>query len=247
MLQRPKVLSISGFDPSGGAGLTADLKTFETLKVYGLGVVTVNTIQTDKDFKDCIWTDVKVIQSQIEMLFQRFQIDVVKIGLIENWKVLEFVIYLLIEKNPNVKIVLDPILKSSTNYSFHQASNGFHSLLDKIFLLTPNYLEFQQLFPDKNKENIPGIVEGKTNIILKGGHNNTNIGTDQLFDSDGNIYVFHPSSSDCSEKHGSGCVLASSIAAYMALGKPLDIACNMGKQYTERFLASNNSLLGYHS
>jgi hydroxymethylpyrimidine/phosphomethylpyrimidine kinase len=73
MKKRPYILTIAGLDPSNGAGFTADIKTIEALKGYGLVVCTANTIQNDNDFKDCHWTDVNVVKNQIEILFNRFK------------------------------------------------------------------------------------------------------------------------------------------------------------------------------
>ena len=105
MVKRPYVLTIAGFDPSSGAGLTADVKTFEALKCYGLSVCTANTIQNDMEFEACHWTDLEIIKNQIELLFKRFSIDFVKIGIVENWGVLEEIVGFLIAKNPTVKIL----------------------------------------------------------------------------------------------------------------------------------------------
>ena len=92
MRKRPNILTIAGFDPSNGAGLTADVKTFETLKCYGLSVCTANTIQDDSEFKACHWMPVEVILDQIEVLFKRFQINYVKIGIVENWETLSLLV-----------------------------------------------------------------------------------------------------------------------------------------------------------
>ena len=119
MKKRPYVLTIAGFDPSGGAGLIADIKTFEALKVYGLSVCTANTIQNDIDFKSCYWVDIEIIKHQIAILFDRFRIDYVKIGIIKNWEILNTIIDLLLRKNAEIKIVLDPVLRSSSNFDFH--------------------------------------------------------------------------------------------------------------------------------
>ena len=87
MKKHPKTLTIAGLDPSSGAGLTADIKTFEALKCYGLAVCTANTIQNDVEFDSCYWVDVSVIKNQIALLFKQFSINFVKIGIIENWHV----------------------------------------------------------------------------------------------------------------------------------------------------------------
>lgn len=266
MRKRPIVLTIAGFDPSNGAGLTADVKTFETLKCYGLSVCTANTVQDDVVFKTCHWTPVEVISDQIEVMFKRFQINYVKIGILENWLTLSVLVDKLLCLNPNVKIVLDPVLKSSSNFDFHPnvsssdfchtepvevdknyIKNKLDEILSKIYLLTPNYNEIEQLYPEKSIEETIAFISSKTNLFLKGGHNEKAIGKDELFTFEGKQFILNPKLKNCSDKHGSGCVLSSAITSYLALGFPLLKACYRGKRYTEKFLSSNKSLLGFHS
>ncbi len=72
MSKRPYILTIAGLDPSSGAGITSDIKTFEVHNLYGLSVCTAVTVQNDITFKDCIWIDKQVVLNQIELLFRRF-------------------------------------------------------------------------------------------------------------------------------------------------------------------------------
>ncbi len=258
MKTRPNVLTIAGFDPSGGAGLTADIKAIENLKGYGFAVQTANTIQNDIEFKTCHWVDVEVVKKQVEILFDRFVIDYVKIGIVENWNVLNEIIDLLLEKNKNIKVVLDPVLRSSSDFSFHDLSNSkndtqfkkIHSLFDeiltKVYLVTPNYVEIGLLYPDKNIEETIRHISSKTNLLLKGGHDEVSIGKDRLFMVTGEQYVFNSKGRNLSEKHGSGCVLSSAITTYLAQDFNLLKACFRGKRYIEKVLGSNKSLLGYH-
>ncbi|MCL5128349.1 hydroxymethylpyrimidine/phosphomethylpyrimidine kinase [Algibacter sp. L4_22] len=248
MKKRPSILTIAGFDPSNGAGLTADIKTFEALKCYGLSVCTANTIQNDIEFKACHWTEIILILNQMEILFNRFEINYVKIGIVENWEILSIIINRLQELNPEIKIVLDPVLKSSSDFSFHSNnSEKLDDILSKIYLLTPNYNEIQQLYPEKDIEETIAYISSKTNLFLKGGHRTDKIGRDVLYITNKKQFTLNPKSFNCSEKHGSGCVLSSAITSYLALGFPLLKACKEGKRYTEKFLNSNKSMLGFHS
>ncbi len=254
MKKRPYVLTIAGFDPSGGAGIIADIKTFEALQVYGLAVCTANTIQNDIAFKACHWIAVEVIINQIEILFDRFDIAVVKIGIIQNWVVLNEVIDVLLKKKSELKIVLDPVLKSSSDFNFQNTllqskstnDHQFDQILNKIYVLTPNYYEIEKLYADKSIEETIQYISTKTNLLLKGGHRKEDIGKDELFTTAGKYFTLHPKGQNNSEKHGSGCVLSSAITAQLALGFPLLKSCCRGKRYTEMLLSSNKSLLGYH-
>ncbi len=245
MKKRPYILSIAGFDPSGGAGLVADCKTFEALKCQGLSVCTANTIQTDNEFIDCVWTDIEIIKKQITTLFNRFNIDVVKIGIVEDWQKMSEIVDLLISLNAEVKIIVDPVLSASANFDFQTDfdSTLFNSVLEKIYVLTPNYEEIQKLYPELNLEETIKQISNKTNLYLKGGHNEAEKGKDYLYNKDEQVYPINPKYITY-PKHGSGCVLSSSMASYVALGFPLLKSVFRAKRFTEKYLGSNKELLG---
>ena len=158
MHKRPYILSIAGFDPSGGAGVLADIKSFESLRCYGLAVNTANTVQNDEEFKSCHWLTWEQIKAQLDILLDRFSIHVVKIGIVENWSTLGKIIDHLQKKISGVKIILDPILKSSSNFEFHSpAQKELEALLSKIYLLTPNSLELKKLFNTKRPTQWAGL------------------------------------------------------------------------------------------
>ncbi|SHI75427.1 hydroxymethylpyrimidine/phosphomethylpyrimidine kinase [Arenibacter nanhaiticus] len=247
MENRPYVLTIAGLDPSSGAGITADIKAMEALNCYGLSVCTAITVQNDVSLKAVYWTTLTVILEQIEFLFDRFDITVVKIGVVEDWTVLNTILTVLHQKNNDIKIVLDPVLSSSSSYRFHDSDRAeFYQVLEKIYVLTPNYLEVQELFPDRDIViNISEITQ-RANLLLKGGHHPNRIGEDVLYLTNDEVYRFSPKVDKVFQKHGSGCVLSSYIASYLALGESLHQACEKAKINIESFLNSNSSLLGYH-
>lgn len=145
---RPYVISIAGFDPTAGAGLLSDLKCFEAHQVYGFGVCTALTIQTDTEFFKTDWLDKAQIIAQLQPLLEKFPVKAVKIGLIQNLETLSAVCEYLSSFDSQIKIVLDPILKASAGYNFHSWDSGsdlFKSVLKQLYLITPNYLEMQQL------------------------------------------------------------------------------------------------------
>src|SRR5665647_366277 len=111
---RPYCLSIAGFDPTAGAGVLADIKTVEMLDVYGMGIITSNTLQTDNLFIKVDWVDVETIKKQLETLMNTYDFKAMKIGLVQNFEVLSQIILLAKNINPNLKIVWDPILNSSS-------------------------------------------------------------------------------------------------------------------------------------
>lgn len=240
---REHILTIAGFDPSGGAGVLADVKTFEQHKVYGHSVITANTIQDENNFESVNWVDEKLVLEQLDFVLKSRKFDVVKIGLIQHADQLSEVISRLMKANPKTKIVWDPILSASTKFDFHQHKIDVD--LKNIYLITPNLNEIKS-FGEGSSEEIAKKLSEQTNVFLKGGHSETAIGKDILYTTKGKNFGFNPKRTDVTEKHGSGCVLSSAIAANMAKGIPLNKACLRGKDYVTRFLASNKSKLGDH-
>lgn len=248
--KRPFVLSIAGFDPSGGAGLLADVKTFEGLGCYGLAANTANTIQNDVNFEACHWTSEAILLQQLELLLKSFPVEVVKIGIVENLPVLNKVIENLLVRNKSIKIIWDPVLKSSSGFPLQEPQKlkeNLEPILEKIFIVTPNFNEMKMFYPELDMEKTIRKVSSKTNLYLKGGHRPEAIGLDQLFTREGEILSFKPTGINFSEKHGSGCVLSSALTALLALDFPLPEAARKAKNYIEKILASNQTLLGYHN
>lgn len=247
MTKRPHILTIAGFDPSSGAGLTADIKTFERLKCVGFAACTANTVQNDQEFHACYWQSKEVIIDQINLLFKRFEIRFVKIGIVENWSVLNDILDHLHFLNPDIKVVLDPILSSSSTFDFHDTdADQLSNILKKIYLITPNFQEIERLFPKKTISEAIEHIRQHTHLYLKGGHRSDQVGKDELYLISGKSFSFNPKMRGISEKHGSGCVLSAALICYLANEFSLIKACKRAKMYTEKFLSSNPTLLGYH-
>lgn len=245
--KRPCVLSIAGFDPSGGAGLLADIKTFEAHKVLGMGVVSALTFQNDSTFKSVKWIDASEIIQQIEILTRNFHFEFIKIGMIENLDVLQKIIQQLTINNQQSIIILDPILKASAGFEIHNKieKKNLTEICKKIFLITPNTDEIKTLMDETNEIKAAKELSQYCNVFLKGGHSKENKGRDFLFMKD-KTYPFRPKKITEHSKHGSGCVLSSAIIANLAKGHPLQRACLKAKDYVTNFLISNKTLLGYH-
>ena len=240
MKDRPYILSIAGFDPSGGAGSLADIKTFEQHKLQGLSVVTANTIQTEDEFISVNWVEVDVVVQQLHILLDRYKIRYAKIGLIKDASTLKKLLGILNDRK--ITCIWDPILSSTTGVAFHTQADEFQELLPRIDYITPNWTEIKKL------SGANGVEGGKllsevTNVYLKGGHSEQ-LGRDLLIKK-GSVKAFKPKKIGL-PKHGSGCIFSSALLANLALGFPEIKACLKAKRYTEMRLLSNASLLAYH-
>lgn len=245
---RPYALSIAGFDPSGGAGVLADIKVFEAHKVYGLGVSTSTTFQNEDEFLGVDWLSISSINKQLEPIIKNRKIEFAKIGLVENLDVLYQIISNLKSQIPNLKIIWDPILKASAGFDFHRTMDVelLTTICKAIYLITPNIPEALMLGESKAVSNNVMYMQQYCNVYLKGGHSEENKGKDFLFTTDGKQYAYRAKQKKVYPKHGSGCVLSSAITANLAKGYKLHGACIRAKAYTEIFLVSNKTGLGFH-
>ena len=247
-VNRPVVMSVAGLDPCGGAGLLADIKAFEQHKVYGLGVATAQTIQTEDAFYSIRWESDENILEAMEKMFSNYEVSAVKLGIVQSLKALDKIVSCIHTCDQRIKIVLDPVIRSTTDFNFW--ANGVDEgllcrVLKKIELITPNYREVVQLAPDADPNKAAMKLSAYCHVLLKGGHNEEEPGVDYLI-TDNNIIKLYPGAVTKFAKHGSGCVLSSAIAANMALNSDLITACRKAKSFTEKFLLSNPTLLGYH-
>lgn len=250
---RPFVLSLAGLDPSAGAGLLADIKTFEALGTYGLGVCTALTVQTDTRFISAEWQSATQIIAQAQPLLETFPVQYCKIGIMKDVHIMLEVINAIRAISPDIRIILDPVLKASAGYTFHDDTrlSAWKSVLAQLYLLTPNLQEALLLSGEKEGPAAAQVLVSYCAVLLKGGHREDKPGIDSLYlpaqqDTD-NILDIPAGKGRVYPKHGSGCVLSAAITAQLAAGVPLSTACITAKLYTEKFLASHSSLLGYHN
>lgn len=245
MQERPYVMSIAGFDPSGGAGLLSDSKTFEQSKVMGLGVCTALTLQTASKCLSLEWRPIDEVTEAIQVLMENYPVSAVKIGIVKDAEFLGKIVETVQKGNPEVKIVWDPVLKSTSEFTFFDLETlpQLKHIVNDISLMTPNYNEYRVL-----KENNLLPDTNKCSLLIKGGHRKDLLGTDILVEKETEIVLqSNGHNKDYFPKHGSGCVLSSAITAELAKGKSMETACKQGKLYIEKFLKSNPSLLGTHS
>ena len=248
-MERPIVLTIAGFDPSGGAGVQADIKTFEQHKVYGLSICSAQTLQTENKFLSINWQEDECLLQALQVMLTNYKVIAVKLGIIKNIEMLLKIVTCIHKMEPDCKIVWDTVIKSSSGFEFWNEdinNDLFFQLLSKIYLITPNYNEVKQLAPlASDAKNAAKYLALHCNVLLKGGHNKEERGVDYLY-SNGNVLKLIANRVDVYDKHGSGCVLSAAITANLALGAALLTACKQAKEYIERFLSSDKTLLGYH-
>jgi hydroxymethylpyrimidine/phosphomethylpyrimidine kinase len=244
---RPYVMSIAGFDPSAGAGILADIKTFEASRAYGLGVCSAITFQNDQEFEGVSWISKEDILHQAAVLLKKYPVTYVKIGLVENADVLLYLIREMHLLSPGLLFIWD--LKASAGFDFLHTPNQarLNEICAELFLITPNIPEAVELGESGAAELNASVLSEYCNVFLKGGHHPHKAGEDFLFLKKGKRISFGGRTFKVQPKHGSGCILSSAIAARLAKGAELEKACLLAKDYILEVLESNDSLLGYHS
>jgi len=245
---RPIVLSIAGFDPSGGAGVLADIKTFEQHQCLGMAINTAITNQVEDKFISVNWFSAKEIIVHIKTLIDKYKIDFIKIGIIENLETIFELVSFLKKENKEIKIVWDTVLSSSSGFNFIKTidEETLIDVLKNCYLITPNTSEAKNLSGLDNDYEAAKFLSGFCNVLLKGGHSQENEGIDFLFYDNQVIKINKQTLKTISKKHGSGCILSSAIVANLALENDLETSCIKSKNYIETILSSNSNLLAYH-
>jgi hydroxymethylpyrimidine/phosphomethylpyrimidine kinase len=245
--ERKQVISIAGFDPSAGAGILADIKTFEQLGVYGFGVCSAITLQTEDEFKGIAWIPVHQIELQLDTLLQKYDVKFLKIGLIQTLEVLDELVQTIRRKYPSVKMIWDPILRTSSGFQVFQKAEErlLYEILSQVYLVTPNSDEAKNLMHAENALLAAKEIGRFTNVFLKSYSDSQQEHCDILIEK-GREYFFQTEMHNGYEKHGSGCVLSAAIAASLAKGHDLKFSCGGAKAYTLEFLKSSEGLLGEH-
>ncbi|MCS6991692.1 MAG: PfkB family carbohydrate kinase [Chitinophagales bacterium] len=244
---RPFVVTVAGHDPSGGAGLSADIKTLECCGVMGLPVCSAITFQTEDQCVGVAWVPEHQILLQLELVVRKYRPSVAKIGLVQSAEVLNELVFHLKQWKPDIAIVWDPVLKSSSGFVFHRhwQPDLLHALLRQCTLVTPNADEACALTGLADANQAAAQLGAYTAVLVK------SLEVDgYLFDLLAVGQEQHRLESEKlmgRAKHGSGCVLSSAIAAALAQGYPLLEACERGRAVVRAYLQSSESLLGCFS
>lgn len=241
------VLSIAGFDPSGGAGVLADIKTFAALGCFGVAVVTSLTAQNTVGVYGAYHQPAEVVRAQLMPIIADFQIAAVKIGMLPTGATVA-VVAEMIERYALPNVVIDPVLRSSSGYDLldEAALEGLRArLLPHARVITPNLAEAARLagMEVNNLEDMQRAARGireacrahangsvaSCAVLVKGGHL-PDEATDVL-DEGGEVHVFRAPKLITRNTHGTGCTLSSAIAALLARGAGVAEAVARAKEY----------------
>ena len=237
-------LTIAGSDSGGGAGIQADLKTFAAHRVHGLSALAALTAQHTRGVTAVHVPEVAFLRAQVEACFDDFDVRVVKLGMLATASVIDTVASLL-DAHPGVPVVLDPVMVATSGAKLlaDEALEALRSrLLPRATIATPNLPEAELLL-DASIDSVGAMRDaaqalrsrGAQAVLLKGGHLQAEGDVVDVFvDGTGAHEIRHPRLA--LEAHGTGCTLASAIAARIALGDDVRSACIAASDYVHRAL-----------
>lgn len=250
----PNVLSIAGVDPSGGAGVFADIKAFSANGAFGTGVVTALTAQSTRGVTGILPIEPAFVRQQLDTLFDDVRIDAVKIGMLDNAKLIKTVAEVLKERKPTF-VVLDPVMVAKSGDRLLQ-EEAVSALIEHLFplatVLTPNLPEALALLGREDKideEDFPAVAvelwrmmkNRDAWVFLKGGHLESEYAYDLLV----NGVLRVPYSAEriqTKNTHGTGCTLSSAIAAQLPQTPDVPEACRRAKEYLTGAIAAADKL-----
>ena len=253
----PTVLTIAGFDPYGGAGVQIDSKTIHALGGYAYTVMTALTAQNSQGVYAVEPVSPEMLRLQLTTLLDDVKVDAVKIGMLANTALIEVVVDVL-KRYALSNIVLDPVMISSSGKKLLE-EEAVDVMVQRLFplcrLITPNLMETNVLlgteYKGEMKESIVmanGLFKlGVDAVLLKGGHGIEKEAVDCLVEPSGVICISTPRV-NTSHTHGTGCMLSSAIATYLAQTFTLKSSVKGAKNFLyERLQASKDLNLSYQS
>ena len=225
----PRILTIAGSDPSGGAGLQADIKTITVMGGYAMSAVTAITVQNTLGVTGIEVLAPALVTAQIRACIEDIGVDAVKIGMLGNAAVAEAVADAL--AGVGVPVVFDPVMVATRGGVLADAETvaAFDRLMGLATLVTPNLPELAALGGEA------AVRTRCATVLIKGGHGDGEAVIDRLVTRDGEQRFTHPRLAT-RHTHGTGCTLASAIAVGLGEGLALDVAVRRGIDFVQAAL-----------
>src|SRR5271167_3886165 len=233
----PVILTIAGFDPSAGAGITADLKTFAAHGCYGVAAITAITVQNTQGVDDVHPVETHVLKECLRALLADTSVKAVKVGMLAT-HANAAAIHEVLEANASLPSVLDPLVRSTSGYDLIDP-RGLEfvrdHLLGRATVITPNLHEAAAL-TGMNVQSLEGMKAaaqkllelGARAVVVTGGHLERPI---DVFADGSCLQTFAGDRVKPENIHGAGCTFSSAIAAHLGLGRQLAEAIVLAKAY----------------
>lgn len=245
----PAVLAFGGFDPSGGAGVLMDAKAVGAAGGYAVAVPSCLAVQTPDSFDRIVPLPGPALDRALEAAAKSHDVRVVKVGVVGTQAAARSILQFL-ARRPGLPLVLDPVLRASSGALLlrRSALPAYRALLARADVLTPNLQEAEKILGRRIREFAGAVLAardlslacGGAAVLLKGGHFpwRGRRGTDVLFEDGRTVLVAPGRAAARRDAHGTGCALASMIAARLACGDPLADAVRTAKGLLEEMIAA---------
>lgn len=238
MTHVPSVLTIAGTDPTGGAGIQADLKTFQELKSYGMSVITTVVAQNTTGVQDAHHLPIQMIEQQLDSVISDVPVHAFKTGMIAHIDMMK----VIAEKIPKLDApyVMDPVMVATSGDPLIEEKARLYlreHLLPLTTLVTPNIPEAEYITGEKidTTDDMKRAAEqivvnfGANGALIKGGHLKGDA-VDFLYDGT-SMHTFSSKRIDTTNTHGTGCTYSAAITAYLSQGLPLQKAVEKAKHF----------------
>lgn len=246
-----KILIIAGSDPSGGAGIQADLKTATALKTYSGAVITSLTAQNTKKVFSIHNPPIEFLAAQLNAVLEDIKFDAIKIGMLSNREIIECVSDILNKKAKKIPLILDSVMVA-TSGDLLLEKNAVDSLKSRLvkraYLVTPNIDEAEilsgiKITNIKEMQEAASIIRalGTKNVLIKGGHLNLKEEkiTNLLLDEKGKFHFIYNKRLKNKKLHGTGCSLSSAITCNLAKKMPPLLAVKKANDFIHKMIVGN--------
>lgn len=249
------VTTIAGSDSGGGAGIQADLKTFQELKVFGTSVITALTAQNTLGVSGVLPTEVRFVEKQFLALLEDFPISAIKTGMLFSSDIIQKVATIITDLE--ISLIVDPVMiaKGGENLLQQEAVQALRThLLPLATVLTPNIPEAEVL-TDMKIETVHDIQQaaqallqlGVQCVVIKGGHlADEKYATDYVFIKDGRTFTMQSKRINTKNTHGTGCTFSAALTAFIAQGLPLEQAIVEAKKFIQMAITHDLSIGNGH-
>lgn len=242
---RPIVLCLSGHDPSGGAGIQADIEAILAQNCHAAPTITALTVQNTVDVIDFKVLDREWVLAQANAVLKDMSVSAIKLGMLGNMEMVDTIIE-IVKENPNLPLVCDPVLRAGGGGALGKGDIAYairEKLLPLATIATPNLPEARILaeLPEGSADECAEkLLAHCKHLLIKGGHESDPIISNRLYNQQGERHIF-----TCERLlgnfHGSGCTLASALSGRLALGEELVSAVETALSYTWRTLRDAES------
>lgn len=247
-MRKLQVLTIAGSDSGGGAGIQADLKTFQERGVFGTSVITAVTAQNTLGVQGIYKVPVAGVKQQLDAIFSDFDISTLKTGMLVDADYMVLVADALAQ-HPDIQVVVDPVMvaKGGAHLMADQAVAAMKSrIIPLATVLTPNLPEAEELTAIKiqseaDMKQAAQILQamGSKNVVIKGGHaSNDDRARDYLLLADGSEQWFETPRIATKDTHGTGCTFSACLTAELAKGKTIVEAVAIAKAFIQAAIAN---------